>query len=70
MTKIRATFYLVSGEKRSTILEVENIKKAQMEIRDSFRKYAVFSDAEHPNEGNTFEIFENHVVCIDYEKVE
>ncbi|PEK34083.1 hypothetical protein [Bacillus pseudomycoides] len=70
MTKIRATFYLVSGEKRSTFLEVENIKEAQLEIRNSFRRNVAFSDAEYPNNGNTFEIFENHVVCIDYEKAE
>ncbi|PEB54597.1 hypothetical protein COO03_04985 [Bacillus sp. AFS098217] len=75
MTKIRVTFHLSSGEKRGTIVEVKNIEDAQLKIRNNFVTHklsgnVLYEDADYPESGNTFEIFENHVVCIDYEKAE
>ncbi|MGG0233667.1 hypothetical protein [Bacillus tropicus] len=75
MTKIRVTFNMSSGESRSTNLDVKNIGEAQKKIYENFlfqRKNiqnVLYNNADH-QEGNVFEVIENHVVCIDYEKAE
>ncbi|PET96562.1 hypothetical protein CN941_21205 [Bacillus cereus] len=74
MTKIRVTFNMSSGISRATILEAKDYEDAQQIIKNKFfdhehNNYVLYVDADHPK-GNLFEVIENHVVCIDYEKDE
>ncbi|AZJ24368.1 hypothetical protein CT694_33280 (plasmid) [Bacillus wiedmannii bv. thuringiensis] len=74
MTKIRVTFNMSSGVSRATILESKDYEDAQQIIKNNIfnqehHNHVLYVDADHPK-GNFFEVIENHVVCIDYEKAE
>ncbi|PDY14193.1 hypothetical protein COO16_04060 [Bacillus pseudomycoides] len=64
-----------SGESRGTILDVKDFKEAQEIIKENFRIYknnndknVLYINADYSED--VFEVIENHVVCIDYEKAE
>ncbi|AWC30996.1 hypothetical protein R6231_14565 [Bacillus cytotoxicus] len=74
---IIVTFHLVSGLRRSTVVQAENIEDASEfingELEDGFALFDIYKmngdeSFSLVNEGvEKFEVYRRHVMCTDYE---